>query len=94
MAIHNTVLVRTGETVDILLNVTSPGRWVAHCHMAEHHERGRQESVLEMTVIGPTVRDLAGHCGRSPGHVTNTRPVTVDGYRGIYLEVRGTRGRN
>jgi FtsP/CotA-like multicopper oxidase with cupredoxin domain len=36
----DTVLVRTGETVDILLDVTSPGRWMAHCHIAEHHESG------------------------------------------------------
>jgi FtsP/CotA-like multicopper oxidase with cupredoxin domain len=36
----NTVLVRTGETVDILLEVTNPGRWMAHCHIAEHHESG------------------------------------------------------
>ena len=36
----DTVLVRTGETVDILLDVTNPGRWMAHCHIAEHHEAG------------------------------------------------------
>jgi FtsP/CotA-like multicopper oxidase with cupredoxin domain len=36
----DTVLVRTNETVDILLDVTNPGRWMAHCHIAEHHESG------------------------------------------------------
>jgi FtsP/CotA-like multicopper oxidase with cupredoxin domain len=36
----DTVLVRTGEKVDILLDVTNPGRWMAHCHIAEHHESG------------------------------------------------------
>ena len=36
----DTVLVPTGETVDILLDVTNPGRWMAHCHIAEHHESG------------------------------------------------------
>jgi FtsP/CotA-like multicopper oxidase with cupredoxin domain len=36
----DTVLVRTGETVDILLEVTNPGLWMAHCHIAEHHESG------------------------------------------------------
>jgi FtsP/CotA-like multicopper oxidase with cupredoxin domain len=36
----DTVLVRTGETVDILLDVTNPGRWMAHCHIAEHQESG------------------------------------------------------
>jgi FtsP/CotA-like multicopper oxidase with cupredoxin domain len=36
----DTVLVRTGERVDILLEVTNVGRWMAHCHIAEHHESG------------------------------------------------------
>jgi FtsP/CotA-like multicopper oxidase with cupredoxin domain len=36
----DTVLVRTGETVDLLLEVTNPGVWMAHCHIAEHHESG------------------------------------------------------
>ena len=36
----DTVLVTTGETVDILLDVTNVGRWMAHCHIAEHHENG------------------------------------------------------
>ena len=25
---------------DLLLDVTNPGRWMAHCHIAEHHESG------------------------------------------------------
>jgi FtsP/CotA-like multicopper oxidase with cupredoxin domain len=36
----DTVLLRTGEIVDVLLDVTNPGRWMAHCHIAEHHESG------------------------------------------------------
>jgi FtsP/CotA-like multicopper oxidase with cupredoxin domain len=36
----DTVLVPTGQVVDILLHVTNPGRWMAHCHIAEHHESG------------------------------------------------------
>jgi FtsP/CotA-like multicopper oxidase with cupredoxin domain len=36
----DTVLVRAGETVDILLDVTSPGLWMAHCHIAEHNQDG------------------------------------------------------
>jgi FtsP/CotA-like multicopper oxidase with cupredoxin domain len=36
----DTVLVPTGQTVDILLDVTNPGLWMAHCHIAEHHESG------------------------------------------------------
>jgi FtsP/CotA-like multicopper oxidase with cupredoxin domain len=36
----DTVLVTTGQVVDILLEVTNPGLWMAHCHIAEHHESG------------------------------------------------------
>jgi FtsP/CotA-like multicopper oxidase with cupredoxin domain len=36
----DTVLVRAGETVDILLDVTNEGRWMAHCHIAEHNQVG------------------------------------------------------
>jgi FtsP/CotA-like multicopper oxidase with cupredoxin domain len=36
----DTVLVPTGQQVDILLEVTHPGVWMAHCHIAEHHESG------------------------------------------------------
>lgn len=36
----DTVLVATGQTVDILLEVTNPGTWMVHCHIAEHHESG------------------------------------------------------
>jgi FtsP/CotA-like multicopper oxidase with cupredoxin domain len=36
----DTVLVPTGQTVDLLFDVTHPGVWMAHCHIAEHHESG------------------------------------------------------
>ena len=36
----DTVLIRTGQTVDILLDVTNPGLWMAHCHIAEHMHAG------------------------------------------------------
>ena len=36
----DTVLVRAGQTVDILLYVTNPGLWMAHCHIAEHAQSG------------------------------------------------------
>jgi len=36
----DTVLIRVGETVDILLDVTNPGLWMAHCHIAEHNQSG------------------------------------------------------
>jgi FtsP/CotA-like multicopper oxidase with cupredoxin domain len=36
----DTVLLRAGETVDILLDVSNPGLWMAHCHIAEHNQAG------------------------------------------------------
>jgi len=36
----DTVLLRAGATVDILLDVSNPGLWMAHCHIAEHTESG------------------------------------------------------
>jgi FtsP/CotA-like multicopper oxidase with cupredoxin domain len=51
----DTVLVRTGETVDILLDVTNPGRWMAHCHIAEHHESGMMFSFNVIPEAGHSV---------------------------------------
>jgi FtsP/CotA-like multicopper oxidase with cupredoxin domain len=56
----DTVLVRTGETVEILLDVTNPGRWMAHCHIAEHHESGMMFSFN----VAPA--DGEGTAARSP----------------------------
>jgi FtsP/CotA-like multicopper oxidase with cupredoxin domain len=36
----DTVLVRAGEVVNILFDADNPGRWMAHCHIAEHNETG------------------------------------------------------
>ena len=36
----DTVLIRTGETVDLLIEASNPGTWMAHCHIAEHLEGG------------------------------------------------------
>jgi len=32
----DTVLVPAGHTIDILLDVSNPGDWMFHCHIAEH----------------------------------------------------------
>ncbi len=40
LAWKDTALARTGEIVDILLDCSNPGRWMAHCHIAEHLESG------------------------------------------------------
>ncbi len=36
----DTVLVPSGQYVDILLDTSNPGTWMAHCHIAEHLEAG------------------------------------------------------
>jgi FtsP/CotA-like multicopper oxidase with cupredoxin domain len=36
----DTMLLPAGFTADILLEITNPGRWMLHCHIAEHIETG------------------------------------------------------
>ena len=36
----DTVLLPSGSTTDILLELSNPGRWMLHCHIAEHLESG------------------------------------------------------
>ena len=36
----DTVLVPVGTSVELLLELTNPGRWMVHCHIAEHLEAG------------------------------------------------------
>jgi suppressor of ftsI len=40
LAWKDTELIPVGETVDVLLDASNPGRWMAHCHIAEHLEAG------------------------------------------------------
>lgn len=40
LAWKDTVLLPTGTTTDILLEITNPGPWMAHCHISEHLEAG------------------------------------------------------
>jgi len=40
----DTVLVPVGSYVDILLDITNPGEWMAHCHIAEHLTSGMMMS--------------------------------------------------
>ncbi len=36
----DTVLLPAGSTTEILLELSNPGRWMVHCHIAEHLEAG------------------------------------------------------
>lgn len=44
----DTALVQTGDTVDLLVDMTNPGDWMLHCHIAEHLESGM---MLSFTVV-------------------------------------------
>ena len=52
----DTVLIPAGQTVDILLDVTNPGRWMAHCHIAEHIESGMMFSFDVLSAGRPAER--------------------------------------
>ncbi len=34
----DTVLIPNGDTMELLVDMTNPGQWMAHCHIAEHLE--------------------------------------------------------
>ena len=36
LAWKDTAVIPAGETVDLLLEMSNPGRWMMHCHIAEH----------------------------------------------------------
>lgn len=36
----DTALIPVGSTIDLLLDVSNPGAWMLHCHIAEHLEAG------------------------------------------------------
>jgi FtsP/CotA-like multicopper oxidase with cupredoxin domain len=44
----DTVLVPAGGTVDLLVDLDNPGRWMLHCHIAEHLEAGMM-TTLDVT---------------------------------------------
>ncbi|MDQ6831724.1 MAG: multicopper oxidase family protein [Gemmatimonadota bacterium] len=36
LAWKDTAIIPAGETVDLLVDMSNPGRWMVHCHVAEH----------------------------------------------------------
>lgn len=49
MVWKDTTLVQPGETITILVEMSNPGYWMAHCHIAEHLNAGM---MLHFTVSG------------------------------------------
>ena len=65
----DTVLVPAGSTVDILLDPSNPGRWMAHCHIAEHSVRRHDGSLHRRVEILHFVQD---DISRSGSHLGRT----------------------
>jgi len=40
----DTVLVPKGKTIEVLVEMSNPGIWMAHCHIAEHLHAGMMMS--------------------------------------------------
>ena len=40
MVWKDSALLKTGDTMDIVLEASNPGKWLAHCHIAEHMHSG------------------------------------------------------
>ncbi len=51
---RDTVTVRAGHTVDILIEATNPGIWMLHCHNAEHLSNGMMTSLRVRDQASPT----------------------------------------
>ena len=45
----DTALIAAGETVDLLVDMSNPGRWMLHCHIAEHLSGG----MMSTFTVGP-----------------------------------------
>jgi FtsP/CotA-like multicopper oxidase with cupredoxin domain len=40
----DTAIIPAGETVELLADISNPGRWMMHCHIAEHLTAGMMAS--------------------------------------------------
>jgi hypothetical protein len=79
----DSALLLAGETMDILLELSNPGKWMAHCHVAEllgtgmmfaftvdpqHAARWRRTDFPDSaSTSAENTGDLAGRCLSSPG---------------------------
>ncbi len=46
LAWKDTVLIPSGASVELLVDLSNPGRWMLHCHIAEHLESGMMTSIV------------------------------------------------
>ncbi len=45
LAWKDTVLIPSGASVELLVDLSNPGQWMLHCHIAEHLESGMMTSI-------------------------------------------------
>jgi len=79
----DTVLIRAGQTVDILLEITNPGLWMAHCHIAEHHEGGM---MFSFNVVPPDSSEpVLSRRTEQLARISTTPEVPTDGVCGMLV---------
>ena len=52
LAWKDTAIIPAGETADFLVEMSNPGRWLMHCHVAEHMGSG----MMGVFTVVPKVR--------------------------------------
>lgn len=52
LAWKDTAIIPAGETVELLVEMSNPGRWMMHCHIAEHLSSG----MMAVFTVAPNVR--------------------------------------
>ncbi|HEX4602226.1 MAG TPA: multicopper oxidase family protein [Gemmatimonadales bacterium] len=53
LAWKDTVLIPAGWTIDLLVEMSNPGRWMLHCHIGEHLESG-MHTVVTVDAAAPS----------------------------------------
>jgi FtsP/CotA-like multicopper oxidase with cupredoxin domain len=56
MAWKDTTLIKAGDTVDIILDPSNLGKWMAHCHIAEHLHSGMMIGFEVVEAAKPEVK--------------------------------------
>ena len=78
----DTAIIPAGETVDLLVDMSNPGRWMLHCHVAEHLSAG----MMAMFTVSP--RDQ-----KTPAKNVKARSISWPGrhqlpFRRLNVEMR------
>jgi FtsP/CotA-like multicopper oxidase with cupredoxin domain len=68
LAWKDTAVIPAGETVDVLVDMSNPGRWMMHCHIAEHLGSGM---MAVFTVVPKGPHQHAGAAGAA-SHESHT----------------------